>query len=233
MAAPQQQTLGHLVWRVAVRCGFGAQGGATAAQRPILYEFVKTAQTQLIEQYSPSILHVYNDTDPGTLAVGQSLYDIPNDADPNDMHEIRLFTVDGDAAYPALTRGISNTQRANDERYRPTNYEIRRATTSQAQIEVWPPPDAAYPIVMEYDMREQTFEEADDRCTIHSELVFLHALTAAKSYYNQADAEGVSQQLTSMLNQLKFKQHRGRRYIRRGFSSADSGRPIPPRPRRV
>lgn len=233
MAAPQRPTLGEIVYRVAVRCGYAGQGGASGIQRPIMKDFVQSAQTQLIEQYHDTVLRIINDDDPGTLTTGATLYDIPDNAPPDDFKEIRLLTLEGDASYPQLVRGITHAMRAYTERRRPTHYEIRRGTSEQPQIEVWPEPDADYPIRMEYFMRPTKFEDDDDRATVDGELVFLHALTAAKAHYRQPDAEAISAQLNALLSKLKTKQHQGRRYFKHGFNSAKEPTPIHIPPRRV
>lgn len=220
MAAPLQPTLGELTYRVAVRTGFGAQGGAGAVQRPIIEDFVQSAHAQLIHQYQDTVMRVVNDSDPGALSVGQTLYDIPDDMEPDELEEIVLLTVEGDAAYPPLIRGISNTQRAYDDRRRPTRFEMRLGTSQQPQIEVWPEPDQAYPVRMDYFMRPRDFRDPSDRASVHGELVFLHALHTAKAHYRQPDADTIAGQFNALLGELKFKQHKGRRYVRRGFSSA-------------
>lgn len=233
MAAPQRPTLGDLIYRVAIRCGFAGQGGASNIQRPIIKDFVQSAQTQLIEQYHDTLLRIVNDDDPGTLTTGLTLYDIPDDAPPDDFQEIRLLTLEQDASYPELVRGLTHAMRAYTERRRPTHYEIRRGTSGQPQIEVWPEPDADYPIRMEYFRRPAAFDDDADRATVNGELVFLHALVAAKAHYRQPDAEAISAQLNALLAKEKAKQHRGRRYFKRGFNSARSSTPIHIPPRRV
>lgn len=231
MAAPLQPTLGELTYRVAVRTGFGAQGGAGATQRPIIEDFVKSAQAQLIHQYQDTVMRVVNTTDPGSLSVGMTLYDIPNDMEVDELEEILLLTMEGDAAYPPLIRGITNTQRAYTERQRPQRYEIRLGTSDQPQIEVWPEPDQAYPVRMEYFMRPRDFRDPDDRASVHGELIFLHALHTAKAHYRQKDADAIAGQFNALLGELKFKQHKGRRYVRRGYSSvpAQPATYIPPK----
>lgn len=233
MTAPVPPTLGELAYRVAVRVGYGAQGGASAVQRPIIEDFVRSAQSQLIEQYHDTLLRVINDYDPGTLSVGQTLYDIPDDARPDDFEEIRLLTVEGDAAYPPLVRGITHGHRAYTDRRRPERYEIRLGTTDQPQLELWPEPDDQYPIRMEYFLRQRDFRDDSDKATINGELIFLHALATAKAHYRHPDAEAISQQLNAMLSKLKARQHKGRRYVRRGFTTGDNDFQSMPPPKRV
>ena len=102
----------------------------------------------------------------------------------------------------------------------PTRYEIRHGATNQPQIEIWPEPDAAYPFRLEYYMRIGRFKEATDRVTVAPELVFLHALAAGKAHYRQKDADTIGTQLNALLLKYRGKQHKGRRYLGRGFSSA-------------
>lgn len=220
MAAPLQPTLGELTYRVAVRTGFGAQGGAGQVQRPIIEDFVKSAHAQLIHQYQDTVMRVVNDSDPGALSVGQSLYDIPDDMEPDELEEILLLTVDGDSPYPPLLRGISNTQRTYTERRRPQRFALRLGTSDQPQIELWPTPDQAYPVRMDYFMRPRDFRDPDDRASVNGELVFLHALHSAKAHYRQPDAEAVAGQFNALLGEIRYKQHKGRRYVRQGYSSA-------------
>jgi len=234
MAVPVKPTLGELTHRLAVRTGFAAQGGASTVQRPILQDFLQSAQTQLVEQLQSAVLYRVNDDDPGTLSTGMTLYDVPDDCDPERIETIRPLTLEGDAPYPALKRGITAVHRATDSPAVPSHYEIRRGTSNLPQIEVWPAPDAAYPLRLEYYMRIGRFVEDTDKVTIEPEIVFLHALAAAKSHYRQNDAEAIAAQMNSLLGKYRAKQHKGRRYTGRGFSSARSGSDEPPpRPRRV
>lgn len=233
MAAPVRPTLGELVYRLAVRLGYAGQGGASALQRPFLEDCLRSAQSQLIEQYHDTVMRIINEDDPGTLDVGATLYDIPDDADPDHFQELLLLTLEQDAAYPPLTRGITNTMRAYTARRRPTHYEIRRGTTDQPQLEVWPEPEAAYPLRMEYFLRERDFRDDTDRATVDGELVFLHALATAKAHYRHPDAQAINAQLNALLTKLKGKQHHGRRYVRRGFTTGGDGFVSMPPPKRV
>lgn len=234
MSVPVKPTLAELTHRLAVRTGFAGQGGASSVQRPILQDFIKSAQRQLVEHLQSAGTYRVNDDDPGTCTTGMVLFDVPDDCDPERIEEIRPLTLEGDAAYPALKHGIGAVRRAIDSPAVPTRYEIRIGTSSKPQIELWPEPDADYPLRLEYYIRIGRFEDDGDRLTIPEEIVFLHALAVAKAHYNQKGAEALAAQMNSLLAKYRAKQHKGRRYTGRGFSSAASGEDLPPaRPKRV
>ena len=102
------RTLDDLANEVAVRLGFGAQGGASIIQRPLLYSALRSAQTQLYEEFGQELLLVVNDYDPAFLVAGESLYDFPDDCDPNRITSVSICS---GGRYSEIDRGIGTLRR--------------------------------------------------------------------------------------------------------------------------
>lgn len=102
------RTLDDLANELAVRLGFGAQGGASIIQRPLLYSALRSAQIQLYEEFGQELLHVINEYDPAFLIAGEYLYDFPDDCDPN---RITAVSICWGGRYIQIDRGISTLRR--------------------------------------------------------------------------------------------------------------------------
>lgn len=103
-------------------------------------------------------------------------------------------------------------------------------------LEVWPPPDQAYPLRIRAYAVQKPFgyavdgaSEPDDDAltTCDSRLVFLMALASAKAHSGHADANVYAQKASAMLARLRSGAHGTRRYIPDGD---DRDRRIDPDP---
>lgn len=89
-------------------------------------------------------------------------------------------------------------------------------------LEVWPPPDQAYPLRVRAYAVQKPFgyavapaTEPDDSAltSCDARLVFLLALAKAKAHYGHADANVYFNQFNVMLDRLRAGAHGTRRYI--------------------
>jgi len=217
MSAPQNETLGVLATRLAARLGFASQGAPTITGNPLMFELLKDAQDQLIAYYSDSVLRRINES--VSTVVGTTLFDIPNDMDPG---KIVSIAVKVGSIWHELKQGIKYYHASVNSGTYPNRYDIRYGTTNQGQIELWPTPSAIYPLRMEYFMRETAFATINDKSTVDSRLVFLHALANGKAHYNRPDAQIYGAQLESLLKKLKAQQFGNKRFFF-GVGSPDVG----------
>ncbi len=102
----------------------------------------------------------------------------------------------------------------------PTLYEIRSC------IEVFPVPNAAYKLWIKGMMGIEPFIADTDRTTIDSELVFLHALAAAKYHYGQKDASVVERKAEEDLRDVISGTHLTRRYVPNTYKLPPAVEPV-------
>ncbi len=207
MAVDPNKTLGEVRYDIAVRLGYGAQGTVNKNQIPILNNFINDAQRQLFRKGIDSLLRFRVD-DSKSFIVGQTIYDIPDDADPLRVQSVHFQL--NDHYYP-LEYGV-DIKRHIDNDARPYFWEIRQGTTGQPQIEVWPRPTEDSGMRLQYMPKVKDLSNASDRLLIDDHAVFLLALANAKAHYRQPDAAAVSNELDQYLNDLRYAQHAQRKY---------------------
>ena len=106
--------------------------------------------------------------------------------------------------YIPLKEGITAAERSYDPGGVPQKYERRE------QFELWPiPPSNEYTIRTEYIKTLQPLNLDTHRTSLPSEIIYLHALSNAKTHYRQPDAATYASQLDALMTRLKAK-HRSR-----------------------
>jgi len=197
------QTLGELRAKLQERVGFVSQGPASLSQRTLLHSFLQEAQTFLYNQVDWKHLKTHKDI---TLNAGQILYDWPDDCEPGKRRVLSVLI--NDQWYP-LEQGIeAKEDTLVSYRHHPELYD------DGPQIEIWPEPDQPYTLRVEYFKKLGSFTQESDPATLDDTLVFLMALTNAKSHYRHPDAENYASQTESMLRSLKGQQHGTKRYLK-------------------
>lgn len=207
MAFPTYKSLGELRYELAVRLGFGGVGSASDLQKPILNSFLARGQEFIASMFDLRNIKKFSEFN---TAQAQSEYDYPSDMD----HLLQAWIKTGGDWIP-LTEGITGGMDGLDLNSWPTRYDIRQGTTSQPQIQLWPIPDAIYPIKFEYIMRVGQFKNDNDKATFPDGLIFLHALTNAKAHYRQPDAQSIAAQLNTMVGTVRSRQHGNKKYYKR------------------
>lgn len=151
-----------------------------------------------------------------TAGVGERFYDYPTLVQTIDGETItdtleptRILQVTlqrGTARYPVLC-GIDQLLYMNTSQMPPYRYEPRQ------QIEVFPAPDAAYPIHFEGCIALRPFRDDDDRATCHADVVLELAAAALKGNWGQTDAGAYAQQAGALLRVRNAKNHSTQRYV--------------------
>ena len=89
----------------------------------------------------------------------------------------------------------------------PTRWDILNESTSRGEVrpklELWPTPDAAYKLKLEYNAALGPLEEDSDTTTINPQLVLLHGIVTMKAHYQQPDYNLYAGQLQALLGRLK------------------------------
>lgn len=189
------ETLEELRTELRTRLGFSAASAAAGVNLELLNSFLKRGQALLYETHDWARLRRYEDT---TLGVNQYLVDYPTTANPDRIKAISFQR--GTVWSPAIAKGI-----------RPQLYTTQSNLAPPArwepydQIEIWPKADQIYPLRIFFIRALMQFENDDDRSTIDSNLVFIHALGDAKAHYRQPDAKTYTEARDALLVRLKSK----------------------------
>ena len=195
------RTLGELRAELSVRLGFGASGSA-GINSALLNSFLSGAQGQLYEQFDWKALRRSEEISTG---VAQTLYDWPADGN---LERVLEVAVNDGVRWVPLTEGITLGMRSDATPQMPRRFERFE------QMEVWPIPDAVYPVRREYVAALGRFTQDNDRASLDEGLIFLHALANAKQHYRQPDAQSYATQLAATLGRLKAK-NRGASVVQR------------------
>ena len=180
------------------RLGFGMAGKAGVVNSGLIDSMIRSAQRQLYEQFDWLHLRSVLDRD---LGANQQYMDYPDDCN---IERIQQICVKWGGRYVPLIEGIDLVHRNVPSAGPPLRYERRD------QIEVWPvPASAEYALRVEYIKQLSALNLDTDRVSLPDELVYLHALSNAKSHYRQPDAQTYASQLEALLNRLKAG-HRSR-----------------------
>ena len=196
MSAPYR-TLVDIRADIQTRLGFGMSGQAGVVNSPLIDSMIKSAQNQLYEQHDWLELKAVHERSTGE---NQIYYDYPLDCN---IERISNFSVKFGDRYLPLKEGIDVLQRNNTANGEPLRYELRD------QIEIWPVPSSAnFTLRFEYIKTLAPLVANTDRVSLPNDLIFLHALSNAKSHYGQKDAQIYASQLDTLLTKVKQRQRR-------------------------
>ena len=198
----QERTLLEMRADIQVRIGFGMAGQAGVVNAPLIDSMLRSAQNQLYEQFDWSALKAVQDRLTG---IDQRYYDYPTNCN---IERINSISVNWSGQWHPLTEGIDIEDRSFPSSTIPLKFERRD------QYELWPVPQAQYAMRVEYVKQLGRFIEDGDRCSLPSEIVFLHALSNAKQHYRQPDAGTYANQLDTMMTRLKARNRRNTTYSR-------------------
>ena len=203
------RTLLSLRTELAQRLGFSSSGSGAILQTDLLNSALRSGQEQLFYEFGDLLTHRVNDAEPGTTVAEQLLYEFPLDCDPLKPLTISVQRTSG-GYFMELQVGISvgahNILPVINNRW-PSRYDIRNhavvAGVVKPMIELWPTPDSAYALKLEYNAALGKFDEDTDLSTIHPQLIFLHAIVTMKAHYQQADYQLYASQLSGLLGRIK------------------------------
>ena len=203
------RTLLSLRTELAQRLGFSSSGSGAILQKDLFNSALRSGQEQLFFEFGDLLTHRVNDTDPGATVSGQNIYNFPVDCDPLKPLTVSVQRTTGGAFFE-LSVGISvadhNVLPVINNKW-PSRYDIRNEATNtgivKPMIELWPTPDAAYALKLEYNTKLGDFDEDGDLSTIHPQLILLHAIVNMKAHYAQPDYDIYVAQLGGLLGRIK------------------------------
>jgi hypothetical protein len=217
---PLNRTLGELRGELSARLGFGAAGANNGALVSILNNILFSSQVQLYWGFDWRALrsHVIE-----TIGAGQTNVDFPASIHPDRVDWISILY--SNVWTPPLQRGISAEMYTSQDRVSvPTHWDTNIATGT-LQIEFWPETDTSYDYRV-YGMAPLArFSLDGDRTMLDSDIVFLHALAAAKAHYRHPDASLYLQQVEQLVAAQKNKQ-----WTKRVFREGDDAGSWLPKP---
>ncbi len=212
----RQRTLGELLAELKARLGFVSQGPASNNNNPVLISFLQEAHEYIYNQLNPTAMRKKTVI---TLEPGSYRYDWHNDDEDEDIDPalVESVWVIDNGNRTRLYQGITEREREDESRSLPVQYD-----TLNGQIELWPIPDRAYGLLVEYVASRPRFARSADRPGVPDRLVILYAIANAKAHYRHPDSQSVAALFSAELRRAKIKQHESRRYFINGRYRADS-----------
>lgn len=205
----RNRTLGELMTELRGRLGFVTQGSAAKNNDVVIKSFLQEAHDFVFEKLQPPAQRKKATI---TLQPGSYIYDWHNDAEDEPIDPGRVLSiwiVESDTQRRKLDQGISEADRANsDIRMCPERYDHLNG-----QLELYPIPGQAYPMVIEYTADKGRFTQTNDRTSVPDRLVFLYALATAKAHYRHPDAQPAAASFQTMLDSERMKQKENKRFF--------------------
>jgi hypothetical protein len=219
-------TLGALRYDLATRLGFTTQGNVVQRQIPILDSFIRTAQYVL---YQDLPAHLFYKITTLPVGIGQELYNLPADFEPNKPHQFLYCGVQG--INPLQSRDLfsihDNSTCGSTPAPADTPWQLglqggtpRFYSISNQQFLLSPvadEPSAKGSIRIQYCTNLPALVNDSDVLLLPYEPVFLLALAEAKAHYQQPDVGQVAQLFERVLKRLRASAvNDDVRYVRRG-----------------
>lgn len=203
------KTLGELMTELRARLGYVTQGSAAKNNDILIKSFLQEAHEYVFGELEPPAQRRRTTI---TLQAGSHLYDWHDDERDEDINPGRVLSlwvkVGANLSDP-LHMGVTEADRSFDTlREQPRKYDIL-----DGQLEVWPVPDRAYDLIVEFTAEQTRFERASDRSSVPDRLVFLYALATAKAARGASDATAAATAFQNMLGREKMRQRGNRRYF--------------------
>jgi hypothetical protein len=203
------RTLLSLRTELAQRLGFSSSGNGAILQKDLLNSALRGAQDQLFYEFGDLLTHRVNDTTPGSTITGVNLYPFPDDCDPSKPLTVSIQRDTG-GMYFECQIGIGIAQHNIDpviNNQWSTRWDVLNDSTSKGEVrpklELWPTPNDAYKLKLEYNAALGPMEDDSDTTTINPQLVLLHGIVTMKAHYQQPDYNIYAGQLQNLLGRLK------------------------------
>ncbi|MDQ2150062.1 hypothetical protein RBI22_15190 [Alcaligenaceae bacterium C4P045] len=206
--ANRNKTLGELRTELRARLGFVTKGPAAKTNQEVLDSFLSEAYDTVWDLLDPSSMRkvcVIN------LVAGSYLYDWNNDAEDEPIDPGRVISVlveVSETVREPLRQGINVRSREDATRTQPCRYD-----NLNGQLEIYPIPNRAYPLIVEYTAARARFTQDSDRPSVPSRLIFQYALSLGKAHYRHPDAEVAGKTFERMVATYRTRQHENRRYF--------------------
>jgi len=203
------KTMGELMTELRARLGYVTQGSAAKNNDIVIKSFLQESHEYVFGELEPPAQRRKTII---KLQAGSYLYDWHDDQNDDDIDPGRVLSLwvkVGTNLSDPLHMGVSEADRS----YETLREQPRKYDTLDGQMEVWPVPDRAYDLIVEYTAERARFERASDRPSVPDRLVFLYALATAKAQYGRADATAAATAFQNMLTREKSRQRGNRRYF--------------------
>lgn len=202
------RTFGELLTELKARLSFVAQGPSSNNNNTVLSSFLQEGHDFIFSELDPTPARKRTTvtTEPGSV-----LYDWHNDIEDELIDPATVFGVHvtlSDQLRNPLSYGIDEAMRGYATRSYPQRYQ-----TVNGQMEIWPTPDKAYDLIIEYTAPIPRFSQPQDRPGVPDRLILLYAIANAKAHYRQPDAQAAGTTFSKMLATKKSRRHEGRRYL--------------------
>lgn len=204
---PAVQTYASMLQKLRVRCGLHATLGDTPALNDILTEAHEYVYNQLDDGY-PVTTNI-------ELASDTAEYPwLDADMVPIARGSVQSVWIEqGDTDRWPLSQGIDHGMRADTEmRSIPERWDDRFVNEIWT-LEVWPIPDQAYTLFVDYNRTLSRFSEPADVPSADYRLVLGYAVALGKAHYGKPDAEVAGQAFKTNLYTVKAQQKESRRFI--------------------
>ena len=203
------RTLLSLRTELSQRLGFSSSGSGAILQKDLLNSALRSGQEQLFYEYGDVLSHRVNDFEPGVTVSGVNQYEFPLDCDPQKSMTVSLQR-EGDSFYTEMQIGIGVAQHNADAAINnqfPYRWDVLNSArfpgAVKPKLELWPTPNDAYKIKLEYNAALGEFNDDVDTTTINSQLILLHAIVTMKAHYQQPDFQLYAGQLESLLGRIR------------------------------
>jgi hypothetical protein len=203
------KTLGALMTELRARLGYVTQGSAAKNNDIVIKSFLQESHEYVFGELEPPAQRRKTTI---KLQAGSYLYDWHDDTNDQDIDPGRVLSIwvkAGVNLSDPLRMGVTEADRS----YETLREQPRQYDTLDGQLEVWPVPDRAYDLIVEFTAERGRFERASDRSSVPDRLVFLYALATAKAHYKRPDATAAATAFQNMLNREKSRQRGKRRYF--------------------
>lgn len=207
----RNRTFGELLTELKARLSFVAQGPSSNNNNPVLTSFLQEAHDYIYQKLKPTPARKKTTI---SITAGSYLYDFHNDIEdeyiaPSSV--MSMWVIVGGNQRVRLVQGISESDREFIDRSYPTRYD-----NLNGQIELYPIPDQAYPLVVEYIAPQPRFNQPADRPGVPDRLILLYAIANAKAHYRHPDAQAAGATFAEMLRMEQGNMHENRRYVVNG-----------------
>jgi len=213
MPAPVYMTRGEIRQRCLNRLGFGGLGPAAGKFAPYLDDLLDEAQEQIYEMLPDVKRKTKFEFNTSIAPTPQTWYDIPANLNPEHIDEVNVYVTN---LWIPVDEGITQYHDSITEiQTYPRKYEIQyNSDTSKAQIEIWPQPDAVYPVSIEGQLILTPFVDDADKASMDHRLIILYCIAMGKAHLGKSDAKAAMDAFTLRLNLIRGNQHGNKRYIR-------------------
>ena len=197
------RTLVSLRTELAQRLGFSSSGSGAILQSDLLNSALRSGQEQLFYEFGDLLTHVVDDS--LVTVSGQNLYTPPSNCDLNKPLTVSLNR-GGSGRFYEMQIGIGvrehNIEPVLNNRL-PWRWDILD-DGGIAKIELWPTPDDASNIKLQYNADLGLFSSDIDKSSVHPpQLILLHAIASMKAHYRQPDWALYEGQLSQLLGRIK------------------------------